>query len=240
MLTLLIFFSQFELFEPKKVFDFAEYLRASGDYAAAINEYNRYQFLGDTAGTDLAPKIIDCLIHLQRFEEALSNARSADDSGYWQGIVLYHSSKYDSARYYLACSDQEFKIRADRFIGLSYAAQFDFDHMKNYIDYDQPLPSLKKPWLGGLLSTIPGAGHAYANRLGDGLFSFLTIAMLGAVSYYYYQTDEDIKFGVALSATAVFYAGSIYGGVNAVRNYNFYKNSQYLNDILDVYSEFDY
>src|SRR4030042_3188548 len=235
MIIVMALFFQSGLLDPQKVYEFAEHLYASGDYAAALNEYNRYKFLGNTIEADLEPKIIDCLIRLKQYEEALSSAQSINKSDYWQGIILYHAAKYDSARYYLMRSDPGFETPANRFIGLSYAGQFNFNKMKDYIEFNKPLPALKKPWLGGLLSIMPGAGHIYANRAGDGFFSFLTIATFGLVSYYYYQTDEDLKFGIAICATAIFYAGNVYGGINAVRNYNFYKNSQYLNEIRNEY-----
>ena len=240
MTFILLIFWQTELLEPQKVYDFAEYLHAYGDYAAALQEYNRYKFLGNSIEIDIEPKILDCLIRLKRFDDAMHNAREYKNASYWQGIILYHAAKYDSARYYLLRSDPDNKARANYFIGLSHAAQFDFNNMQNYIEFNKPLPSLKKPWLGGLLSIIPGAGHIYANRWGDSIFSFLTVALFGTVSYYYSQTDEDLKLGIALSATAIFYAGNIYGGINAARNYNYYKNSQYLDEIHTVYNEYGY
>ena len=44
--------------------------------------------------------------------------------------------------------------------------------------------------------------------------------------------DEDIKFGISLGAAILFYAGNIYGGVNAVRNHNYYENEKYLEKII--------
>ncbi len=240
MLIQFVIFFQSELFDPTKVLEFAGHLHESGDYAAALQEYSRYRFLSDTVETDVQTKIIDCMIRLKRFDDALIRARVTGDPAYWQGIVLYHAARFDSASAFLVRSNADHEPQSRKFIGLSYAGQFDFKKMSDYLEYSRPPPKLKKPWLGGLLSIIPGAGHAYADRLGDGFFSFLTVALLGVVSYHYYQTDEDLKFGIAVSATALFYAGNIYGGVNAARNYNYYRNSEYRDNILDVYNEFDY
>src|SRR4030042_2896025 len=109
MIIVMALIFQSGLLDPQKVYEFAEHLHASGDYAAALNEYNRYKFLSDTIKIDIEPKIVDCLIRLKRFDEALQNARSDNHANYWQGIILYHAAKYDSARYYLMRSDPRFE-----------------------------------------------------------------------------------------------------------------------------------
>jgi hypothetical protein len=86
--------------------------------------------------------------------------------------------------------------------------------------------------LGGLLSLFPGGGHFYAGRFGDGLYSFIVVGTAALLTYYYHNQDEDIKFGIALGVTILLYGGNIYGGVNAVRNYNYYENEKYLQQII--------
>ncbi len=117
-------------------------------------------------------------------------------------------------------------------IGLGYAHEFRFREAGDYIRLPVA-PVYKKPGLGGLFSIFPGGGHFYCGKIGDGLFSLFVVSASALLSYYYYDRDEDLKFGVALGAAILFYTGNIYGGINAVRNYNYYENEKYLHRILE-------
>ncbi|GAG68121.1 unnamed protein product, partial [marine sediment metagenome] len=92
-------------------------------------------------------------------------------------------------------------------------------------------PAYKSPRRGALCSLFPGGGHFYCGRIGDGIFSFFVVGLSSLLAYHYHHQDEDIKFGISLSAAILLYAGNIYGGINAVRNYNYYENEEYLREI---------
>jgi tetratricopeptide (TPR) repeat protein len=85
--------------------------------------------------------------------------------------------------------------------------------------------------LGGILSIIPGLGKIYAGRISDGLVSFFLISGLGYLTY-----DTYIK--KAYTSTIIwslwfisFYAGNIYGGIDAVRNYNAQKEENFIEEL---------
>jgi len=222
------------MFEPENILKFADYLYCQKDYNAAVNEYRRYLFLTDSVPEDIPEKIIDCLVKLKRFAEAINESARLKDitkRDYTKGFVYFLAERYDSSRNYLSRVGIPYKESVKRLIGLGYSYEFRFAEAGKYIDLPRPPPSYKKPALGGLFSIFPGGGHFYCGRIGDGLFSFLVVSASAFLSYYYYDRDEDIKFGISLGAAILFYAGNIYGGINAVRNYNYYENEKYLREI---------
>jgi hypothetical protein len=71
-------------------------------------------------------------------------------------------------------------------------------------------------------AAVPGSGKVYAGRTWDGLSSLLMIGVMAWQSYEGYRKDGPVSlrcmtFGL-LGAT--FYAGNIYGSVNAAYLYN--------------------
>ncbi len=230
----ILLFSQNNIFEPSNILQFADYLYHQEDYSAALNEYRRYLFLADTEHETVSEKIIDCLIKLEKFNEALrESAKLKNDNkrDFTNGLIYFLAGKFDSSRIHLDRVGIPYQKDAKRLIGLGYASELKFDKAKKYIQLPEDVPKYKNTLMGALFALFPGGGHFYCGRIGDGLFSFLVISTAGLVSYYYYSQEEDIKFGIAFGVTILFYAGNIYGGINAVRNYNYYQNDSYLEKI---------
>jgi len=79
----------------------------------------------------------------------------------------------------------------------------------------------KSPALAGALSgVLPGAGHFYTGRMRDGTLAFLLnggflVAGLEAVA-----ARNEAAAGLLFFFEAAWYAGSIYGAVNAAHKYN--------------------
>lgn len=221
-------FLQSELFNPEQILKFADYLYLQEDYNSAVNEYRRYLFLSDSNRTEIYEKIIDCFVRLKRYDEAIKIADVMDDSI----VALYTKSKiylskgdYPVVRKLL--EDMMYDTSSKQLIGLSYVGEFNFLKAKEFIDLPKPLPNLKSPLLGGLLSLFPGGGHFYCKKVGDGIYSMLVVTSAALISYYYHHNNEQTKFYTALGFALFFYAGNIYGGINAVRNYNYYENTKY-------------
>ncbi len=228
---------QTEMFEPPNLLKFADYLYTQQDYAAALHEYRRYLVLVDSSTDDLYERIIECLTQLGRYSEAISESENIDDinkRNYMKGLIHFAAGEPDSSRIYLQRVEVPYISEARRIIGLGYSYEFKFNEAAQYIDLPEHRPVYKKPFIGGLLALFPGGGHFYAGRYGDGLYSFLLVGTAALLSYYYYDRDEDVKFGFALGTAIFLYAGNIYGGVNAVRNYNYQENEKYLEQILQV------
>ncbi|MCX7994342.1 MAG: hypothetical protein N3A65_01015 [candidate division WOR-3 bacterium] len=227
---MIIFFILFQsdLFEPDKILKFADYLYLQGDFNSAVNEYRRYLFLSDSNKQETGEKIIDCLVRLKRYDEADSSLKYISDTTralYLKAWIFLLKGDYPRVREILKMKSTEHKARY--YIGLSYAGEFNFSRAKEFINLPAPLPKLKSPFLGGLFSIIPGGGHFYCGRLGDGIYSLLVIAAGSTVAYYYYHNNKNAKFYLASGITILFYAGNIYGGINSVRNYNYYENARY-------------
>lgn len=222
------------MFEPENVLRFADYLYSQENFDGAVNEYRRYLFLTDSTHEGILEKIVDCLVRLERFDEAIKESVRFQDQkrDYTKGWVYFLAGEYDSSRCYLSSVGVPYKENADKLIGLGYAHECRFREASNYIHLPAA-PVYKKPGLGALFSIFPGGGHFYCGKIGDGLFSLFVVSASALLSYYYYDRDEDLKFGVALGAAILFYTGNIYGGVNAVRNYNYYENEKYRHRILE-------
>lgn len=236
-IAILCLLCQAEMFEPQNVLKFAEYLYKQQDYEAALHEYRRFLVLTDSAGDDLYDRIIECLTRLGRYPEAVIEAEKIADinkRNYTKGLIYFAADDPDSSRTYLQRVDVPYASEARRIIGLGYSYEFKFNEAAQYIELPEYSPAYKEPFVGGLLALFPGGGHFYAGRYGDGLYSFLIVSTAALLSYYYYDHDEDIKFGFALGAAILLYAGNIYGGVNAVRNYNYNENEKYLEQILQL------
>lgn len=236
-ITILLLICQAELFEPQNMLKFADHLYAQEDHAAALHEYRRYLFLSDSAGEEIYERIIECLTRLGRYHEAIDESENINDinkRNYTRGLIFFTAGEVDSSRTYLHRVAIPYESDARRLIGLGYAYEFNFDEAADYIELPQHKPSYKEPAFGALLSLFPGGGHLYAGRFGDGLYSFLLVGTAALLSYYYYDREEDVKFGFTLGAAILLYAGNIYGGINSVRNYNYYENEKYLQEVLEI------
>jgi len=84
----------------------------------------------------------------------------------------------------------------------------------------EALPS-KSRWLAGSLSAVlPGAGQLYAGRAADGAVAFFTNAILIGGTVAAARHDEDAA-AVAIGFVAFgFYAGNVYGAVNAAAKHD--------------------
>jgi tetratricopeptide (TPR) repeat protein len=201
---------QAELFEPENIGKFADYLYNQEDYAAALNEYRRHLFLSDSAKEKTRDRIIDCLVRLGKNEEAIAESESIDDANkryFTKGMVYFAAGDFDSSRAYLQSVDVPYKTDARRLIGLGYASDYVFDSAAGYIELPSNRPTHRLPALGALFSLVPGGGHVYAGRFGDGIYSFLVVGTAALLSYYYCERDENVKFGISLTAAILLYTG---------------------------------
>ncbi|MXV72901.1 tetratricopeptide repeat protein [Candidatus Poribacteria bacterium] len=79
----------------------------------------------------------------------------------------------------------------------------------------------RSPTLAGVLSAfVPGSGQIYTGRTVDGLYAFVSVAVLGGASFYY--ADQG-RYKVAVPVGilgAFFYGNSIYQGIQTARTFN--------------------
>jgi|UniRef100_A0A7V3RGP2 hypothetical protein len=235
-MIIIFLFLQGELLNPEQVLKFADYLYLEGDFNNALNEYRRYLFLSKSNDQEVKEKITDCLIRLQRYDEAIFSLKDYADTTkalYTKARIYFLKSEFPMVRELLKEKNNDYL--AKKFIGLSYAGEFNFLKAREFIILPGKIPSHKSLLLGGILSIFPGGGHLYCGRFGDALYSMLVISTGSFISYYYYKNNERTKFYLALGISSIFYAGNIYGGINAVRNYNFYRDNEYRQIIFDHY-----
>ncbi len=224
------------LYQPHNILKFADFLYQRAEFPAALNEYRRYEFLVGSISDTVRQRIITCLTQSGRYREAMISADGITDLSqrtFIKGSIMYDAAQYDSSRYYLQQSGSHMQD-ARKLIGLGFAREFNFRDAGKYITLPPGMPREKKAALGAVCALLPGGGHVYGDRVGDGIFSFLMIGTGAMLSYYYYDQDEDLKFSLAFAATAVFYAANIYGGINAVRDYNYHQNTRYLERIVET------
>lgn len=238
MFTTIIFLFVFqsEMFDPANILRFADHLYDQHDYNAALQEYRRYKFLGDSLPRETREKIIDCYVQNNRFAEARKESNQLLErnyASYVKGYILYKAQLYDSSRLFLHNVTSPYEKKAHTLIGLGFTQQYNFNDASKYITLPDTAPKHKSISTGALLSLFPGGGHFYCNRIGDGLFSCAVVSLSAALAYYYNSKDEDIKFRISLGAAVLLYAGNIYGGINAVRNYNYYIDDTYRRSVIE-------
>ena len=81
----------------------------------------------------------------------------------------------------------------------------------------------RSPVTAALLSVVmPGAGKVYAGEGRDGLFSMVSIGLLGVLSYVGFRDDgvTSIRGWSYASLGALFYCGNVYGSAAAARRTN--------------------
>jgi TolA-binding protein len=90
----------------------------------------------------------------------------------------------------------------------------------------------KSPTLAGLLSAvIPGTGHFYTERLRDGAIALLLNGAFLVAGLEAVQAGHEAAAGVLFFFEAAWYAGSIYGAVNAAHKFNRDTEDQFLQEL---------
>ncbi len=89
----------------------------------------------------------------------------------------------------------------------------------------------KSPRLGGLLGMIPGMGYAYSKEYGNAMRSLILngIFMYGMVDAA--RKDQWGAFAAISFFELTWYAGSIYGGVDAAHRYNQQRREQLIGEV---------
>lgn len=82
-------------------------------------------------------------------------------------------------------------------------------------------PAQKSPVTAGILSAlIPGSGHIYAGRYGDGITAFFLNGLFIAGTVVAANDDNYAVAGIVGVIGLPFYIGNIYGAANAAAKYN--------------------
>ncbi len=252
--------------EPSSVQNFADYLFNSNDLVRATTEYEKLYFLAtDKKEKQYAHLMLgECYLGNGEFDKGLLLFSNLDDSNlldlkrYNLARSYFGLSEYERARQILATiNDPNLRRQTQILIGWSYFKERNFaagamtfysfstDSLLNRLtEFDGKNLSRRSRWLSTAFSAIvPGLGQIYSGRIGDGLYSLLTIATTATLSYYYWQNPEKDRSRIKLSLfaflTGLFWAGNIYGANIAARDYNEYQIRRYLTRIERILNSID-
>jgi putative membrane protein insertion efficiency factor len=249
--------------DPASVQNFADYLFNSRDFARAASEYQRLFFLTTDVRVKRYAQMMlgESYLATNEFDRSLSVFSNTNDSSlvnldkYGQARTNFRLGNYLQSREILfGIKDTVVARQSKILIGWSYFKERNFTSgamcfnsfsddslLGQLADFDGNNLPHRNRLFGTCLSTIlPGLGQIYSGRLGDGLYSFLTVATTAMVSYYYWEKDKSkIKFSIFAFLAGFFWVGNIYGANIAARDYNYYHTWKYLAKIDEVLNRID-
>lgn len=88
----------------------------------------------------------------------------------------------------------------------------------------------RSPTVAGVLSAlVPGSGQVYSGRTMNGLYAFVSVAVLGSASFYY-ADQERYEVAVPVGVLGLFlYGNSIYQSVETARAFNIQQERYFRN-----------
>ena len=94
------------------------------------------------------------------------------------------------------------------------------DRLAQMVKNAETLPH-RSPTVAGALSVlVPGSGQIYTGQTVNGLYAFVSVAILGSASFYYAdQARYEVAVPVGILG-AFFYGNSIYQSIQAARTFN--------------------
>ena len=113
--------------------------------------------------------------------------------------------------------------KANTFINAYEASEDLAPKVKNFqtlMNSEMPLPTKSKTKAGIMSIIIPGSGYMYAGKVETGIAALLVNSLFIYITYMSFKEDNT---GLGIFAgffTLGFYAGSIYGGIQATKDYN--------------------
>ena len=235
-------------YHPENLLRFANHLYNTGDFVRAAGEYERFLHLSPGYHAPDSVSFTIALAHQQRgrFDLALKQFRDllktyprseiASLARYGIPRNLHSMARWGEI---LEMADDPPPGYAGSFWLLKSSAAFhtgEFDHAWKYLesaaeihDRSRFTDLLEKaentdavsPLLAGMSSAlIPGSGRLLYGRTGDGVYSFVTIAVTGGIACLGYRSQRNITAVVATIATAAFYGGNIYGSYVGAKHHN--------------------
>lgn len=94
------------------------------------------------------------------------------------------------------------------------------DRLARIVKNAETLPH-RSPMVAGALSIlVPGSGQIYTGRTVDGLYAFVSVAILGGASFYYADQERyEVAVPVGILG-AFFYGNSIYQSIQTAQSFN--------------------
>lgn len=257
--------AQENILDYRNSLEFARYLRSTGQYSFAMEEYERLYFLwpGDTT---IKLELVQSYRLNRQCDRLDHSFRILEDN-------IYRNHSLPAAKEYLAFSltcksgsERFFDITemlkpGDRsFYELSYFwVSGRYDSAFNYSSHNKELimannPGLyrltynfenekyKSPALAVMMSAlIPGSGKAYSNRWGDAIVSFLFIGSNAWAAYRAFDKKgiKSVNGWIFGSLAFSFYSANLWGSAKAAKTYNSDMRQRYQDNAeLIIYNSF--
>ncbi len=232
------------LFSPANVKKFADYLYSQRDYLRAVNEYKRYPSVwkNDTVNFKIGIAYSNMGYCSKAAEQFLNTP--LDSKFYNISRLEYLKSVFQDndfeqyRRVYVKLNLNEnfvYYRRAKSLYTFSYlftknkmpgrkkflnSFNTDIDNLTRFYDW-KVNPPYKSPLLAAILSAVvPGAGKFYTEKYADGAFAFLTVGILGYITYTDFHAHHEFRSWLFSALTAGFYGGNIYGSAASAEIFN--------------------
>lgn len=220
-----VIYITFSLLKNNNIFDlleFAKFLEEEGDYQRAILEYKRvFYTLKDTSclRDSVILKIVQLYEKIGDYKNALKYIEKFGDKNsrvylFEKGKIYFLLGDYKNARKYWFFSNT--------LVGWTYLKEKNLK--KGELYFGNINLKRKSPFIAcGLSALIPGLGKVYADRLFDGLYSFVLHGIVGYLVYDSYKKRDKFPFYIYSSFFVFLYLGNIYGSYFAAKQYNDYQ-----------------
>lgn len=151
------------------------------------------------------------LSSLKRFLEEHTESALAPRAHFTIGIVHIDKGEWTQARQ--VWNDVSLTYPESPFAEVS-------NRLAEKVKDAQNLPR-RSPTVAGVLSAlVPGSGQVYTGRTVDGLYAFVSVAVLGGASFYYADRGRyEVAVPIGILG-AFFYGNSIYQGIQTARTFN--------------------
>ncbi len=262
ILTFISLFShaqQTDLFDENHTMQFARYLYFSGQYVAAIDEFERAIFLNKQNDTAKYFLLSSCL-RASKYDEgiAASNRLFDQDKFSNQTAAMLHSKllvgkKSETLGLF---ASQISNDTLKRLMNLQYAFQksdwkevqriYSDSHSMNTLLFE-PFDKLveqsrqvkhRSGFVAGAMSAIiPGSGKVYTGNWKDGAISLIMLSATSFQAYRGYNRNgfESAKFWIFGGLSTGFYLGNIYGSAKSAQKFNRTKNDELIKKSRQIY-----
>ncbi|OQX52096.1 MAG: hypothetical protein B5M53_09390 [Candidatus Cloacimonas sp. 4484_209] len=233
---------------------FANYLYNQGDYFRAITEYKRFIFISKDLDKKwfARKRILVSYKKAGRYDDALYYLLSFNDSKFSNiekgKIYLLMGNTKKARSFFLRSNSDTSKIlkswsftkeakwenSINALAGMKKEALLSktADSLRQFLLNADKKIEKKDILTAAFLSVIvPGTGRFYSGRVGDGFYSFLTVAVPGVISYYYWKKERKTAFRVSLGFSIAFYIGDIYGSIISAKLFNYNSKRLYIEGI---------
>jgi hypothetical protein len=253
------FSQQVNLFDEDHTMKFARYLYFSGQYNAAIDEFDRALFFNqknDTAKYFL----ISSYIRASKFDEgiAVSNRLFGNEQFSNSTATILHSKllvgkksnelglfamrvKNDTLMRLIELQ-QAFQQAEWKKVQYMYAEYYSlntalFEPFNNLVEQSKEIKH-RSGFVAAAMSTlVPGSGKVYTGNWKDGVISLIMLSATSFQAYRGYSRKgfESTKFWIFGGLSAGFYFGNIYGSAKSAQKFNRKQNEALINKSRYIY-----